>query len=195
MHKELKLHYIKQGEVFIAEEPLIFKTTLGSCVSVCLWDPGKQIGGINHYTRPLCHRDGTHLKMCGEHAIKALIEGFLKRGSRKSDLRAGVFGGGNLLDIETYGLRVGPSNIDMAFLLLKAHGIRVVKSSTGHTHGLNVYFNTLDGSMRTENVRNIYSMKNRHKGPTNVPDKFLERVEELRYKFNNAFKEDDPDNA
>lgn len=185
MHKEQELHYIKQGEVFISEGSVVFKTTLGSCVSVCLWDPYKKLGGINHYIRPLCNGDGTSLNMCGEHAIQTLIDGFLARGSRKSQLRAGVFGGCRTLDIQAKGLWVGQRNIDMAYEMLEGHGIRVIESSTGANHGLSVYFNTHDGSMRTKKVRSIVPESKKHKAPAD----FLEKFDEHIHNFNKAYNE------
>lgn len=189
MHKDPELHYVMQGDIYIAKKPLIFKTTLGSCVSVCLWDPHKRIGGMNHYTRPLCNDSNAPRSMCGEYAIEALIDVFLSKGSRKSDLRAGVFGGGNLLNIETDGLRVGPTNIDIAFKVLEAHGIPVIKSDISHTHGLNVYFNSSNGTIRVESVQNSQVAEKKQKAPSD----YLQSIEDLRNNFNKSFKGNDYD--
>ena len=45
--------YIVQGEQAIGYRPdHMITTILGSCVSVCLWDQARQIGGMNHILLP-----------------------------------------------------------------------------------------------------------------------------------------------
>ncbi len=48
----MHIEFIKNGDVFTTKEDVILKTELGSCVSLCLWDPIRKIGGMNHYLLP-----------------------------------------------------------------------------------------------------------------------------------------------
>ncbi len=40
------------GELHVATEPTVISTILGSCVSVCLFDPVGKAGGMNHILLP-----------------------------------------------------------------------------------------------------------------------------------------------
>ena len=44
---------VTQGEYRAEREPdVVLSTILGSCVSVCLYDPGVGVGGMNHFLLP-----------------------------------------------------------------------------------------------------------------------------------------------
>ena len=43
---------VEQGEYFASKEHEVLSTTLGSCISVCLYDLKNKIGGLNHYMLP-----------------------------------------------------------------------------------------------------------------------------------------------
>ena len=40
------------GDYFASSQDVVIHTVLGSCVAVCLYDPGKKIGGMNHILMP-----------------------------------------------------------------------------------------------------------------------------------------------
>ncbi len=41
-------HFLYPATLFFKPVPYLIKTILGSCVAVCLYDPVKKIGGMNH---------------------------------------------------------------------------------------------------------------------------------------------------
>jgi chemotaxis protein CheD len=49
MKKRVKIHI---GEIYTSSEPAVVETILGSCVSVCLFDPVRKTGGMNHILLP-----------------------------------------------------------------------------------------------------------------------------------------------
>ena len=71
-------------------------TVLGSCVSVCLFDPATSAGGMNHIFLP----GNADLKVFndsaryGINAMELLINKMLSLDARRRSLRAKVFGGG-----------------------------------------------------------------------------------------------------
>src|SRR3990170_1447004 len=65
-------------------------TVLGSCISVCLWDPVSRTGGMNHYLLPYWNGDGLKTPKYGNIAIPMLLERLVNAGCRKGDLIAKV---------------------------------------------------------------------------------------------------------
>src|SRR3972149_2320830 len=89
-------------------------TVLGSCVSVCLWDPASRTGGINHYLLPLWNGDGLRTPKYGNIAIPMLVEKLLQAGCARGNLKAKVFGGASVLEGSSGLLNVGEGNIHFA---------------------------------------------------------------------------------
>ena len=56
---ERRVH-VGQGEHYVTDDPhVMLSTILGSCVAMCLRDPGAGIGGMNHFLLPEGEGAGT----------------------------------------------------------------------------------------------------------------------------------------
>lgn len=139
--------YLHPGQIFIAAHPSAITTILGSCVSLCLWDPVLKIGGINHYLLPFWVGDDIASPRFGTVAIETLIEKVLSMGARKNRLRAKLFGGACV--IEAFRERkdhVGIVNARLAENMLHMQGIPVVERDLAGRRGRKLVFNTDDGT-------------------------------------------------
>lgn len=85
-------------------------TTLGSCVSCCLHDPGLGIGGMNHFMLPEGGAESNGSARYGIHAMELLINALLQLGARRDKLTAKIFGGGAVLRGMT-AMDVGKRNV------------------------------------------------------------------------------------
>jgi len=141
-------HFLYPSTLFASKEPYMVSTILGSCISVCLYDPVLKIGGMNHYMLPNWTGNDLVSPKYGNIAIEKLIEKMLSMGSKKGNLNAKVFGGGELLSPEKSGLRIGQRNIKVAEMMLAEHKIPIVASSTGGPQGRKIVFNTGTGEVR-----------------------------------------------
>ena len=107
-----------------SEKPLA--TLLGSCVTVCLFDPGLKIGGINHFMLPDMgrsnHGDVDSL-LSGNYAMEALLNGLLIKGAKKPRLQAKAFGGGTIIDSDSGAQSIGMRNASFAKEWLSREGI------------------------------------------------------------------------
>lgn len=107
-----------------SEKPLA--TLLGSCVTVCLFDPGLKIGGINHFMLPDMgrsnHGDVDSL-LSGNYAMEALLNGLLIKGAKKQRLQAKAFGGGTIIDTDSSAQSIGMRNASFAKEWLNREGI------------------------------------------------------------------------
>jgi chemotaxis protein CheD len=138
-------HYLLPGNLFAHQEEHQVLTVLGSCVSVCLWDPRTGIGGINHYMLPVWNGEGLASPRFGNIAIMKLLEKVLDLGAARRSLQAKVFGGGDMLKATSALMNIGERNIVLALDMLRDERIPIVSSDTGGKSGRKLLFNTRTG--------------------------------------------------
>jgi chemotaxis protein CheD len=141
-------HYLYPAALFASAEPHFIHTILGSCVSVCLYDPALQIGGMNHFMLPLWNGKGLASPRYGNIAIEKLIEKMLSLGSKKANLKAKVFGGGEVLETANDHFFIGKRNVQIARQLLSDYKIPVVSSSVEGKNGRKILFNSRSGEVK-----------------------------------------------
>jgi chemotaxis protein CheD len=133
------------GDVVASTEPSILETSLGSCVSVCLWDETLRIGGMNHFMMPRMTGNVRNPTYCGKEAIEVLVSALLDMGSNLPGLKAKVFGGGRVIKEFQQGLDIGKENIRVAKETLGKYGIPIIKELTGKDYGVKVVFYSATG--------------------------------------------------
>ena len=132
------------GDCCFSAEPRILVTVLGSCVSVCLWDHQRGIGGMNHFVLPTDQGRNDNARY-GDVAIDELQAGLRQLGSQLVDLQAKLFGGAAVLPY--VGHSVGLRNVTFAMYRLSRDGIPIVAQRTGGTLGQQIKFNTRTGDV------------------------------------------------
>ena len=84
----------------------MISTVLGSCVSACIRDPERNIGGLNHFmlpidknvmTKSLRSKDLQTACRYGDFAMEKLINIIISNGGKRKNLEVKVFGGGNVV--------------------------------------------------------------------------------------------------
>ena len=149
MTKNYLQYFLYPSSLFVSKDSYVVKTILGSCVAICIWDKHLKIGGMNHYMLPNWNGNDLASPKYGNIAIEKLINRLLTLGSKKEDLIAKVFGGGDMLEGKhgnTY--LIGERNIRVARILLEEKNIPVVASSTGGKRGRKILFFTDSGEVR-----------------------------------------------
>lgn len=140
---------VQPGDLKIGTEGQVFKTVLGSCISVCIYAPKLQSGGIIHYVMPTLGNkkiDPSRYLHYGDAAIFELLREFKKMGCAPGDLVATIVGGANGENLEN--VSVGPENIRIARELLGRFGISIRAQSVGGELGRKMEFNTQSGDVR-----------------------------------------------
>lgn len=137
---------LSAGEYFVSKNGEILHTVLGSCISVCIYDTEKKIGGMNHYLLPrMIHSDEmltSEMGRYGMYAMELLIGELIKYGARRETLAAKIFGGGNVLKFRRRDGNVTESNIRFAKKFLELEGIPVKSEDMGGHTGRKVLFFT-----------------------------------------------------
>lgn len=137
--------HIAQGEYSVGSaSDDIIATLLGSCVAVCLHDPDRQVGGMNHILLPDVQGASPDV-IHGVNMMELLINGLLKAGAVKDRLQAKIFGGGKMVA----GLSdIGSRNVDFARRFLADERISCIGESVGGSQGRRVEFWPATGRAR-----------------------------------------------
>ena len=146
-------HYLYPGNLFVHHEPHVVTTILGSCVSVCLWDPVLKIGGINHYMLPFWNGEGIPVPRYGNIAIGKLVEKMLLCGSQKKNIKAKIFGGSNLGQNSKGMMNVGERNVLVAQEILAEKKIPIISSDVGGSQGRRLLYFTDCGLVRVRKIK------------------------------------------
>jgi chemotaxis protein CheD len=142
-HMERRV-YLHPGNLWVDPAPAVVTTVLGSCVSVCLWDPRTALGGVNHFILP---QGGTAASArYGNHALSMLLERVLRIGAERETLLACVFGGASIIPGDGNGPRLGSRNVMEAFDFLGRNEIAVLRHDVEGQQGRKLTFRTTDGT-------------------------------------------------
>jgi chemotaxis protein CheD len=159
-HFNLDAVKILPGEYYATTEDALIVTVLGSCVSVCLRDPLRKIGGMNHFLLP---SDGaaaissvSESARYGVYAMELLINQMMKLGADKRRLEAKVFGGGNVLKGFTVN-NVGERNAEFVLDYLSAEHIPIVASDLLDRFPRKVYFFVASGEVKVKKIKSLHN--------------------------------------
>jgi chemotaxis protein CheD len=139
---------VHQGDCFVsADTDLTYSTVLGSCISACVRDRVRYVGGMNHFL--LAEQSGSARDRFGASArygafaMEQLINKVLAAGTgKKANLEIKVFGGGKIsaaLD------DVGAKNVEFVREFLAAEGYTVTSADLGGTFARRVLFKPASG--------------------------------------------------
>lgn len=155
---------IQPGGMAVVDESLTLSTVLGSCVSVCIYDPLRSIGGMNHFMlpgegRPSIHEGGISSMMYGANAMEQLVNGLLKFGAIRERLIAKVFGGGMVVDEIKY-VKIGERNVEFVNDYLMAERIPVKAADVLGTSPRKILFSPSNGRVYLKKIaKNIVRTK------------------------------------
>lgn len=138
-------HYLYPARLIASREPVAITTVLGSCVAVCLWDPRRRVGGVNHFLLPHWVESGQDLLRFGSAAVPRLVSEVAALAGSRRGLRAKIFGGASVLGGRN-GTHLGAQNVEVARRCLDEAAIPIIASSILGERGRKLLFHTDDGS-------------------------------------------------
>ena len=139
--------FLQPGHLVVSASPLSVTTILGSCVSVCLWDWQKGVGGMNHFMLPMLAGFSASSARFGNIAMEELVVKLHDAGARLPFLRARVFGGACMFKQMQSPTHLGAKNVEVALDFLSRRGIEIVQSDVGGNRGRKVIFDTELGAV------------------------------------------------
>jgi len=154
---------ILAGECFATADRMAITTLLGSCVSVCLHDPERGVGGMNHFMLPellqggrVIHCTGACNSNCcaryGACAMRQLLKRLELLGAKRERLEAKLFGAGRIMATAT---DIGGNNAAFAVDYLKKQGIPIVASDLGECCPRKVIFFPATGRAWVKRMRDL----------------------------------------
>ena len=157
---ELPKFSVQPGVLYLAREPAILQTILGSCVGVTFWSPRLGAGALCHGVLPRSPRgavapDGHHYV---DFAIRHLVRKFDELGAVRREVEVKVFGGADVLPVgESRAGRptVGALNCQAALEVLEEEGLAVLASDLGGTRGRTIRFHTATGEVLVHRLEKL----------------------------------------
>ncbi|HLA36288.1 MAG TPA: chemoreceptor glutamine deamidase CheD [Rhodocyclaceae bacterium] len=146
------------GEYFVTTTEMVLVTVLGSCVSACIRDREKGIGGMNHFMLAETTEKSSVSPSAryGTYAMEILINHLLKLGARRNNLEAKVFGGGRIMATLSLS-NVGDRNASFVLEFLKTEGISVMAQDLLDVHPRKVYFFPSTGRVLVKKLTRMHN--------------------------------------
>ena len=145
------------GEFYVSTQNELVTTVLGSCVSACIHDVRRGIGGMNHFMlpEPRGERDSwtataSRAARYGSDAMEQLINAILVAGGQRADLQVKIFGGGRVLAQLT---DIGQRNIDFVQHYIATEKLNLCASDLGDVYPRQVQFFPNSGRARVRLLR------------------------------------------
>jgi chemotaxis protein CheD len=143
------------GEYYGSAEPAEIRTLVGSCVAVCLFDPIRNVGGMNHIFLPgradLNHYDAP--ARFGINAMELLINRMLVLGADRRRLTAKAFGGAHMLPGIPMEKNPGWKISEFVMSFLETESIPLVSCNLGGREGRQIYFHTHTGDAYVKHIK------------------------------------------
>lgn len=144
---------LSPAEFFASDESVTISTLLGSCVAACLFDPVRQVVGMNHFL--LGNRryargipvSATEAGRYGVHAMELLINNMMRLGADRKALRAKAFGGATIMsNAADAGNFVCVGDVNARFIreFLANEGIPLLAEDLGGEKGRVIHFSNGD---------------------------------------------------
>jgi chemotaxis protein CheD len=133
-------YYLEAGYIFLAEKSTSISTVLGSCVSVCIYDRKRKVGGMNHFQVPFATDSDQATARFGNVATITLIRMMIHDGSKIKNLEAQIMGGAHNSKISPKD--IGFENIMAAKKILNRERVRITSEDVRGGKGRKIVFNS-----------------------------------------------------
>jgi len=149
---------ILPGEYYVTLYDEILTTVVGSCVSACIRDSVRRIGGMNHFMLP------THVSSSekwentqvstasryGSVAMEQMINEILKYGGKRQNLEVKLFGGGRIVGNM---INIGQRNIEFVKEYVKLENLVLLAEDLGSVYPRKILYYPNNGRVRVKKLR------------------------------------------
>ena len=157
---ELPVVNLRPGELFVAREPTLISTLLGSCVAVTVYCPVQKFGAMCHGVMPANHQPEMADDDCFrfvDSSITYMVDVLSgQQGVNPVRLNAKIFGGADVLDVTPHCLKknksIGSQNIIAARNTLSKLGLPIVAEKVGGVKGYKLFFYSYSGEVLLRHI-------------------------------------------
>lgn len=152
------------GELYVSSRPAEIHTILGSCVSVALFHPQRQLGAMSHGIFPFreCTHPPSGLKVCrsmGDYvscSLKFMLAWFDHLGIPNRELDVKLFGGAAMFHLpgtpQASSTAIGRSNVETAMDMIRDQKLRLISSDVGGPWGRKIIFHSGTGKVKLKRI-------------------------------------------
>jgi chemotaxis protein CheD len=144
--------YLRPGEFCFGEGRLRISTLLGSCVSIILWHPVLNHGGMCHYMLPSRQPLRGDLPLNGKYGDEAMALFMRELGRRHTapaQYRVHAYGGGGMFEGRAASaMDIGRQNIEQAHALLAGYGFTLAHGHLGGFGHRKIVFDVWSGNVK-----------------------------------------------
>jgi len=153
MQDNKQTYFLHPGYIFESKEPHLVSTVLGSCVSVCIWDPILNFGGMNHHIHARPFKKDERSSQYGILAVPYMIKMLVKMGGTRANFKAHIAGGSQSPHMGSS--IIGKENIKIAEKILRDNFIQIITVDTGGEMGRKIVFDTETGELAVYKVNSL----------------------------------------
>lgn len=128
---------------------MLITYALGSCIGICLYDPGIKLGAMIHIMLPINMETGRKNTMkYADTGIRETVKQMEAKGANRSRMTAKIAGGAKMFEVSggsSLG-NIGQRNIESVHMNLKKEGIRIVKEDVGGSVARTLLFDVSNGT-------------------------------------------------
>lgn len=142
------------GEFCISKEDVVLSTVLGSCISVCIFDPLVKMGGMNHFMLPAnnAQEDIERPLRYGLFAMEQLMNAMMKNGCKRESMQIKVTGGGAMIS----GLiSIGSQNIEFIKKYIEEESLQLISTDLGGDQARRVAYFPKTGRMLVKKLSHL----------------------------------------
>lgn len=146
------------SDLNVSKAPDVLVTyALGSCVGICLYDPGTKIAGLSHIMLPdskqISNNQGQEYKFA-DTAIPLLLKKMIMSGASQIRIKAKIAGGAQMFAGASNSslANIGQRNVLAVKQELARLRIPILVEDTGKNYGRTLYLDASDGSMRIKSA-------------------------------------------
>lgn len=145
--------YLRPGEIYLAENPTVITTVLGSCISITMHARKIRAGAICHALLPE-GESSSGLYRYVDSSILNMIRMMGAFGVSRTALEVKMFGGADMLSANNNsGVKIGTRNIQVAREVLAAEGLTLAKEDVGGVLGRKILFHSHTGDVWLKRLR------------------------------------------
>jgi chemotaxis protein CheD len=137
-----KIKILETGDFFATDKDEGLATVVGACISVCIFDDIKHVGGLNHFLVPGPFREAEMFinpaARFGMYAMELLLGELIKLKIDRKNIKAKVFGGAELQKNKSD--QTGPTNVSFIRAFLRLEEIPVVSEDLGGSQARKILF-------------------------------------------------------
>ena len=129
-------------------EGMLVTYALGSCIGICLYDPGLRLAALVHVMLPLNMETGRRSPMkYADTGIRETLRQMEARGARRSRMVAKIAGGARMFEVAGGGSlgNIGQRTIESVHMTLKREGIKLLREDVGGTVARTLLFDAESG--------------------------------------------------